>query len=639
MCGIVLMYRPRGGLDGSELQPAMDSLAPRGPDGSGKLVDPAGRCAIGHTRLAVMDPEGGAQPMTLGCWTIAANGEIYNAQLRQQLEASGARFRTNSDSEILLHGVAEWGKATFGRLNAELCAVAFNSDTGRLWAYRDRYGARTLVYAWHQGTLYLASTSAALFALGVPRAWDEAAMSLALGMQYLPPERTPFAGVRMLPPGHLLELQGEQLTIEPCGVVDWDSPSTATRSEATDVSSFRAAFLASVERRLRSDADVCFHLSGGIDSAAVLGAAAELQRQGRVPREPLVAFTASFPGSPLDELELARLSAAQVGARLEVVPLSPLDLVQGLEAAARAGEGLAVNGHLVAHHALDRAIRAAGFKSVLSGEGADELLYGYPHLRADLGALAPEYPGGNSLEQATRGLMLAERPELTSAEGLTPLDPHPLKGRLGCMPTFLEAKLGLGARLCSLAHQPWQECAQHALNEFFARPDVTALRGRATVDIAATLWTRLALGGYILPTLSDRLLGAHGLESRLPFLDPQLYQMLRGLPVERRVRHGEEKWLLREAARGLVPEAIRTRRKHPFLAPSLTQDGAARRALGELLAPKTFSARTFFDEQRIAQRVAELEHAPPEVHRAWGPPLFLVATAHALGRAFELETR
>ncbi|MCA9628965.1 MAG: asparagine synthase (glutamine-hydrolyzing) [Myxococcales bacterium] len=639
MCGIALIYRPSGGLESELLQPALHSLAARGPDGSGIWLDPQRRCVLGHTRLAVMDPGSGAQPMTLGPWTIAANGEIYGSALREELERSGARFRTHSDSELLLHGAAHWGKDMFERLNAELCAVVFNHETGKLWAYRDRYGARTLVYAWHHGSLYLASTSAALFALGVPRAWDEAAMSLALGMQYLPPERTPFAGVHMLPPGHLFELDGKRLDVQPWGMADWDSPSDSKSTESHDVQSFREVFLASVERRLRSDARVCFHLSGGIDSAAVLGAAAELQRQGRASTEPLVAFTASFPGSPLDELELARSSAAQVGARCEVVSLSPLDLVQGLAAAAHAGEGLAVNGHLVAHQALDRAISAAGFKSVLSGEGADELLYGYPHLRADLGALAQEYPEGNGLEQAVRGLMLAERPELTNAERLARLDPHPLKHQLGCLPTFLQAKLQLGARLCSLTHDGWRSRAQTALGTFFGRPEVSSLRGRAAVDVAATLWTRLALGGYILPTLSDRLLGAHGLESRLPFLDPDLYRLMRRLPIERRIRRGEEKWLLREAVRGWVPEAIRTRRKHPFLAPSLTEDAGARRALRELLREDAFSAGTFFDIQRVQRRIEALEQAPAELHRAWGPPLFLVATAHALGRAFGLEAK
>lgn len=637
MCGIALIHRPGGGLTESLLGPALRCLAKRGPDGSGSAIDPRGRCVLGHTRLAVMDPEGGAQPMTLGPWTIAANGEVYGSELREELEREGARFRTNSDSEIVLQGVSRWGKAAFSRLNAELCAVAYNSETGKLWAYRDRYGARSLVYARHAGALYLASTSAALFALGVPRAWDEEAMALALGMQYLPPERTPFAGVRMLPPGHLLEVDGDHLVLESWGSVSWDSPRHAQRDAETDVECFREALLRSVERRLKSDARVCFHLSGGIDSAAVLGAAAELQRQGRAPTEPLTAFTASFPGSPLDELDLAKLSAAQVGARCEGVRLSPLDLVQGLEAAATAGEGLAVNGHLVAHHALDRAIGAAGFKSVLSGEGADELLYGYPHLRADLGTLAQSHPDGTALEQAVRGLMLTERPELIEAEGLMQLDPHPLKARLGCLPTFLQAKLGLGARLCSLTHDGWFPRAQAALNAFAERRDVKALRGRVTVDVGATLWTRLALGGYILPTLSDRLLGAHGLESRLPFLDPELYHLLGGLPVERRMRNGEEKWLLREAVRGWIPEAIRTRPKHPFLAPSVTEDADARQALRELLHPNSFSARTFFDPRKITQRLDALEDAPPELHRAWGPPLFLVATAHLLGRAFGLE--
>ncbi|MEZ4374308.1 MAG: asparagine synthase (glutamine-hydrolyzing) [Polyangiaceae bacterium] len=637
MCGIALIFSPAGGLDVESLRPALDSLASRGPDGNGCYVSPDRRFALAHTRLAVMDPIGGAQPLTSGPWVVAANGEIYGSELRQALEAEGGRFRTNSDSEILLHGVARWGKAIFQRLNAELCAVAYNADTGQLWAYRDRFGARTLVYAWHQGSLYLASTAAALFALGVPRAWDVEAMSLGLAMQYLAPERTPFAGVRMLPPGHLLSLRAQGLELEDWGSADFDSPEVSECSEAEDVEQFREVFLSSVEKRLISDARVCFHLSGGVDSAAVLGATRELQRRGRTSMSELVTFTASFPGSPLDELRLAQASAAAVGARHEVVSLTPLDLVHGLEAAATAGEGLAVNGHLVAHHALDRAIAAAGFKSVLSGEGADELLYGYPHLRADLGVLAPPDPDGNGLEQAVRGLMLAEHSELDGARTDFRLDPHPLETRLGCMPTFLQAKLELGARICSLSNQGQAARSRLALGAFAERPELARLRGRTPVDIGATLWTRLALGGYILPTLSDRLLGSQGLESRLPFLDAELYRFMSRQPIGRRIRNGEEKWLLREAVRGFVPEAIRTRRKHPFLAPNLTEHAEVRAALRTLLKPEGFSARTFFDPHAVTARLDALEGAPPEAHRAWGPPLFLVATAHALGRAFGLE--
>lgn len=656
MCGIALVCSMAGGLKPSAISDAIRCLRRRGPDGAGSYVDEHQRLVMGHTRLAVMDPEFGAQPLLSqdGALAVAANGEIYGAELRRELRALGADFRTASDSEILLHAYQRWGSAAFERLNAELCATLWDAQRGQLWAYRDRYGARSLVYQLDAGVLRIASTVEALFALGAPRAWDEEAMSQALAMQYLAPERTPFRGVYMLPPGYTLCFDQRGLRLTPWGGADWDAPSaemwaTQGGSLESSVERFRAAFLDAVERRLLSDAELCFHLSGGVDSAAVLAAAAYLQREKRSAPRQLHAYTASFPGSDLDELKLARLSAERAGATLHVVPITPLEIVERLGAASQAGEGLAVNGHLVAHFELDRAISEAGFKSVLSGEGADELLSGYPHLRADLAASQGkpfEHQGNVDLG----GIMLALPPG--SATGVDAVGQPQRAARqlsaasalssLGFVPNFVAAKLSLGSRLLSLSSSAaWQQRSQGAFDAFFSSQAVTALRGRQPVDISQTLWTQLALGGYILPTLSDRVLGYHGLESRLPFLDADLYQVARRLPLDQRIRDvggvPVEKWILREALRGLVPNPIRTRTKHPFLAPGLTQCPRARRALADLLTPSTFSARTFFDPTRVAQSLSDLAGAPRAEHSAWGPPLFLIASAHALGQAFGLE--
>ncbi|HWN71106.1 MAG TPA: asparagine synthase C-terminal domain-containing protein, partial [Haliangium sp.] len=402
-----------------------------------------------------------------------------------------------------------------------------------------------------------------------------------------------------------------------------NGPESGPGSEDAAVEAFRRTFLAAVADRVDTGARFCFHLSGGIDSAAVLGAAAAITGQ------TLDAFTVSFPGSPLDELEHATANAGHVGARLHPISLGARDLLAALEAAAGAGEGLAVNGHLGSHFLMDRAIQAAGVRVILSGEGADELLAGYPHLREDLAALAGQaLPASDS--SATRGLMLAHGDTL-------PLDG--VRERLGFVPAFVRAKASMGAKLRSLAAEGFLAgAAADPLAALVADDEAGALRDLHPVDASLTLWTRLALGGYILPTLSDRLQGAHGLEGRLPFLDARLLGLVRALPLAARIRDDQEKWILRQAVRGLVPEATRLRRKHPFLAPAmvLDRDPDAQELVRHMLGD--FRARTFFDPDQLARRMRALADADPAERAAWEPAFLLALTAHALGRAYALET-
>lgn len=627
MCGVVASWRPLGHVSEEALHAGTRALRHRGPDGQGTWIAPDRAVALGHTRLAITAPASGAQPVASEDGRIVAvvNGEIYGHRaLRRTLERRGHGFRTESDSELLVHLYEEHGPACLEAIDGELAFALWDGHARRLVAGRDRFGARTLVWRRAGDGIDLASEAKALFAMGAPARWDRAAMGWAMAMQYVPEDRTVFEGVSMLPPGTVLVADAGGVRVQRWAGPLWQ-PQADTAwpgDEGAAVAGFRRAFLDAVADRVDTGARYCFHLSGGIDSAAVLGAAAAITGQ------TLDAFTVSFPGSPLDELAHARANAGHAGARLHPIALSARDLLGALEDAAAAGEGLAVNGHLGSHFLMDRAIRDAGFRVILSGEGADELLAGYPHLREDLAALAGEaLPAQDS--SATRGLMLAHG------------DTLPLGGvreRLGFVPAFVRAKASIGAKLRALAARDFLAgAAADPLAQLAGGEQAATLRALHPVDASLTLWTRLALGGYILPTLSDRLQGAHGLEGRLPFLDGRLISLVRGLPLAARIRDDREKWLLREAARGLVPEATRVRRKHPFLAPALAhgRDPAAQELVQRMLGD--FRARTFFDPEAIARRMHALAGAGPAEQAAWEPALLLALTAHALGRAYALE--
>ncbi|WP_428264083.1 asparagine synthase (glutamine-hydrolyzing) [Haliangium sp.] len=641
MCGVVASWRPDG--RASHTDPArapavavsagIRALGHRGPDGAGAWVGADGRVALGHTRLAVTSPADGDQPVASedGLVVAAVNGEIYaHAQLRAALARAGHRFRTGSDSELLVHLYEEHGLDCLDALTGEFGFALWDGRARRLIAARDRFGAKTLVWRRAGNGVDLASEAKALFAMGAPARWDTEAMAWAMTMQYLPPDRTVFEGVSMLPPGALLCVRaGASDGAAEVEVRRWAPPLWRPQAElaplddpAAAVRRFRNTFVDAVSERVDTGARLCFHLSGGVDSAAVLGAAA--QALGRR----LDAFTVSFPGSALDELALARDNADHAGAALHPVALTSGDLLDGLCDAARAGEGLAINGHLTSHFLMNRAIARAGFQVVLSGEGADELAAGYPHLRQDLAHLGgAELAADDSAD--CRGIMLAHGEGLSTAG---------VEARLGFVPAFVAAKAGIGARLRQVASAEYlaAEPAPEARLGALIDPDEAAdLRRLHRVDASLTLWTRLALGGYILPTLSDRLQGAHGLEGRLPFLDPRLHAVVSALPLEARIRAGVEKWILREAVRGLVPEATRTRRKHPFLAPALDGDPATRARIDAMLAD--FRARRFFDPAALTRHADRLAGVDPAERAAWGPVFLLALTAHALGLAYALE--
>ena len=623
MCGIVaVMSRERPDALDRALRGSR-ALTARGPDEEGTFVSRDGLVALAHRRLSIVDVAGGHQPLISedGRVALVINGELYaTASQRQALVERGHRFSTRSDSEVLLHLYEERGLAAIDELRGEFAFALWDDAQKRLFAGRDRFGIKPLCWTTHEGALMLASQARALFSAGVPARWDEDSFYQALSMQYPLPGRTLFQGVRELPPGHVLVAEQGRIDVRAYWDLDHPpAPPSIDDDEAID--RVRASFDDAVRVRLVADAKVAFQLSGGLDSTAVAATAAA-QRD-----EPIDCFTVSFPDAGYDESAIARDTATALGARLHVVPVTASTLEEELAAAIVAGEGLTINGHIAAKYVLSRAVRDAGFKVVLTGEGADEVLAGYAHLRADLrgddGAIA-----GNAV---SRGIMLPQ------GDGLSL---EAVRARLGFVPTWLAAKATLGKRMHALADPSWLRPRAHrdAYGSFLDRVDVEGqLRGRGRVEQSSYLWTKTALEGYILRTLGDGMEMAHSIEGRLPFLDHLLFAELRALPTSLKIRDGVEKWVLRAAMKGRVPEAVRTREKHPFLAPPFFVESP--RLLQELrdrVASEAARELPFFDRARVEALLDRLPSLSQAERTAVDPALFMVFAAHALHAHFSL---
>ena len=613
MCGIVAFLASQR-LGPERLLRATRALERRGPDGEGWWLAPGGECGLGHRRLAIVDQEGGAQPFFNEDRSLCAvvNGEFYGAAgLRQQLEAGGHVLVSWSDSELLCHLYEEYGTACVQHLRGEFAFALYDERRRRLVAARDRYGIKPLCYSQQPGELWLASRARALLAAGLPARWDESAFFHACATQYLPSAGSWFAGVRQLPPGCLLVAEEQGLRVERY----WDYP-LADCGSSGDPEEFLALLEECVRCRLPAGLEPAFQLSGGLDSGAVVAIAA------RCMNRPPAAFTVSFAEGPpprrgggnadFDELPGARELAEHCGARLQAVSLTGAQLREALPEAVLWSEGTAVNLHLSAKFLLSRAIERAGHKVVLTGEGADEVLLGYAHYRQDLGL-----GSADTLLQtnaASQGIMLTRSPGLSL---------QAVQERLGHVPAFFRAKAALGKKLLSVMREDFvrsfagRDCYLEMLGEH------ADLERRPAVERSACLWNRSALANYILSTLGDGCEMAHSLEGRLPFLDHRLAEWVAGLPLECKVRPGQEKWILREALRPHIPDSLYRREKQPFMAPPLQ----AARILPELLAN---CRHRFIDPARLGRVLAELPERSQEEQREWEPALTWLVTSYYL---------
>lgn len=635
MCGILSIISGGAPIETRRVEAGLEAMKHRGPDGSGIWMSEDRRVSLGHVRLSIVDIEGGQQPLTNedGQVVAAVNGEFYDDErIRQGLERRGHRFRTKSDSEVLVHLYEELGVDCLRELRGEFAFVLWDEAKKKLFAARDRFGVKPLCWTKNGDELVLASEAKALFALGVPAIWDEEAFLHAAHHHYTPPNRTLFDGVCQLRPGHFLV--ADETSVRTQKYWDISLSGRSGRSEAAEASRdideiterLRESLEESVRLRMRADVPVACTLSGGLDSSSIAALASSMID------EPVACFGVSFDSGSYDEREYAEAVAAHVGAEFYPVEVCQSQMLEHLEEAVFHAEGLAINGHLSAKLLLSRAISEAGFKVVLSGEGADEALLGYPHLRRDLWGPSSER---NLLEtnRASAGVMLPAGDAL-STEGI--------RRRLGFVPTFMKAKAGLGWRVVQMLDEGLLERSGDV--DYFdgllesLELDENFLQGQP-VEKSAYLWSRLALANYILRTLGDGTEMAHSVEGRTPFLDRHLFSFCSELPVELKIRDGVEKWILRRAVADLLPKAVVKRQKHPFLAPPLLFDADGHTRVQDILRSRAAKEMPFFDWAKIETLLDGVPEMSESELQMSAPVLMTILTTFYLNRSMKLGIR
>ena len=567
MCGIFAAMTRRG-LAPERREAALRSLQHRGPDGSGSWTSRDGRWTLGHTRLSIIGLNNGDQPMTSpdGAVHLVVNGEFYGyREIRDRLRASGYRFSTESDSEIALHLYDERGMQAATELRGEFAVIIADERLQVMIAIRDRFGVKPLYYSIVDGEVFFASEIKALLAIGVPAAWD---LEGATGGFGRPHETTEFARISTVPPGCYAIARHGDVRIYPYW--DWEIPTAEqmkrdTRSEVEIVAEFRKALFDSVQQRLVADVEVASYLSGGIDSCAVLGLAQ--QSTGR----PIRAFTLTFENPLYDEASVAEAQARHVGASYHPIPITGREIADAYADAVWHAETQMFNGHGVAKYLLSRAVRDAGIKVVFTGEGADEMLGGYPYFRVDAlndnssfsaaerDALIDQMVGANP---ATRALLMPTQvssPEMKAIER-----------RLGWLP----ATLNVGAAMMNGAAPLYRDDLAVRIQGY--RPMLSALDrlplaqrvvGRDRLNQMLYVNAKTVLPNFILNYLADRMEMAHSIEGRVPFLDHHVADAAARVPVNMKVQGIREKHVLREAAKDVLIPEVYDRQKHPFTTP------------------------------------------------------------------------
>jgi asparagine synthase (glutamine-hydrolysing) len=587
VCGIAGIVSARdGGVSAERLVRMRDAMAHRGPDGVGVWHDPARRVGLAHRRLAIVDlSPAGAQPMATddGSVQVVCNGEIYNhLGLRQELISLGARFRSRSDTEVLVHGWRAWGDRLLDRLVGMFAFAIWDEVAGELIVVRDRIGVKPVYFRESGGELLFASEIKGLLAdPAVPRELDPIAARQYLTFVVPPAPLTMFRGIFKLPAGHLLRVRPgapARLTRwwDPVSAPPADVDPKALRDDDACAAEWMRRLDRSIERRMMSDVPFGVFLSGGLDSSVNVALMA------RHMDRPVATFSVGFKDHPgYNELDYARLIAKEFGTEHREVEIDAQDAIDYLPQLVVEQDEPIADWVCVPLHFVAKLARESGVPVVQLGEGADELLCGYDHFR----------PPIDAWRRYVRGVPGLPEPLRRAAVGLATYAGtfSPAWARRARLAESFSAgrEPFLGGAIC------FDEDERAALLACDAAPrtdDPAFLdRGLLAADPDAVVKTILApfraanapadvypemlylelrhrLPELLLMRL-DKILMAVSVEGRDPYLDHELVAFAMALPLRMRLRDGVGKWIHKRAARGLVPDAVIDRPKVGFAAP------------------------------------------------------------------------
>jgi asparagine synthase (glutamine-hydrolysing) len=626
MCGVVGLIETTDfwRLRAEQVALMVRHLAHRGPDGVGVACDQF--CALGHSRLAIMDPANGSQPVSDidGRYWLSYNGEVYNYRiLREELKLLGHEFKGDCDTEVVLKSMISWGVDALPRFNGGFAFAFYDRVDQRLILARDRYGKRPLFYTSFQGGLAFASEMKAFLALpDFQFSFDKIGLAELFYGSSLGTGDTVFKGIQELRPGKLLEWRHGRMELRQHSLLPIDQKqyagSYAEAQEELQKRLFQATHL-----RRRSDRAVGVLVSGGLDSSIVIAEALS------EPGGPDRAFSVAFGEAAFDESEKQKLIVDRYGIKHDSLRVEISDIAQSLPSAVWHAETPLHCTAPVPMLLLAREVKRQGVSVVLTGEGADEAFLGYDlfkevRLRTRVGGAAIDdlynlYRKWGSIDEKhiRTNIQRSNDPDHPLFSHLMRFNASKLASRLLLQPMKSDQYL-----------DRWQQCQVYC-------GQLPQMRRAQTIEY------HNLLAGYLLSSQGDRMFSAHGVENRAPFLDNDVVEFAFSLPeVWCLSEELEEKRILRSAYRNRLPSEISDRPKQSYVAPDLSfiKSPNFEQLVQEYLIPFIFSSNDFLDADYVLHALNRCRKTLVEdLNRSDSNALILALTTSILHRQFVIR--
>ena len=617
MCGIVgtLNLTQQHPIDPADMRRMLGAIRYRGPDQFGvyAFADERSGVALGNARLSIIDLGGGQQPISNedGTLWIVFNGEIFNyIELRPELEKLGHRFQTDSDTEVIIHLYEEYGPACVDHLIGQFVFAIWDERARSLFVARDRVGIRPFYYTIQQGALIFASEMKAIFTdQRVAAELDPVALGQIFTYWSPLAPRTPFKGIQTLPPGHWLLAQDGDLRIERYWQPAFPPADPLSKPQISldeAAAELRDLLVDATQIRLRADVPVGAYLSGGLDSSTITA----IIRHYTGNR--LETFSIAFDDEAYDESAFQWQMARHLGTNHHIVTASHKEIGEAFPDVIWHTETPIMRTSPAPLYLLSRLVRQHDFKVVLTGEGADEFLAGY-----------------NIFKEAKIRRFWARQPD----SAIRPLLLRKLYGYIGDLSqggsAYLEKFFGKGlAEVDALDYSHAIRWRNNQRTQRLFSPDLLNQSTNQSTNFldaitlppdfadwhpqsrAQYLEITIFLAEYLLSSQGDRVMMAHSVEGRVPFLDHRVMEFANRLPPQYKLRGLDEKHVLKRAFKDLLPEEIWSRPKRPYRAPIHRSFFVGERPLSwvaDCLSPEAIAAAGYFNPQAVNSLVKKIE--------------------------------
>ncbi len=636
MCGIVAIYSKVKEVSRNQIEKSLNVISHRGPDGQGIYFNPEKKVALGHVRLSIMDLEGGRQPLFCEdrSKVLVANGEFYGFEkIRKKLMALGHEFSTHSDSEIALHLFEDEGIHSLKEIRGEFAYVLYDQKKNELFAIRDRFGIKPLYYAIFNQQIFIASEIKALFAAGVPAQWDEKNFYQSIHFASLQ-SSTLYQNVFQVPPGHYIHIKNDQFCVKEYWDTNYPKKSQLQFSSEEEIlSSVKEKIEEAILLRTRSDVPVACYLSGGVDSSTVLGMA------NRLTQKKIPAFTIAFDHPEFDESELANTMCKFTGSPLLPIRVTNQDFADVFIQAVEKSEMPFYNGHAPARFILSREVKKTGHKVVLGGEGADELFAGYHFSQAALtGSVDSNFSFIQTVFKLLKRLSNTPHHEILKIKNLSPTLYWAAKV-LGFPPELAKSLMERFGPLQTFQHPDFvrRHKSIDPYRTFLTQFSITQNIGRAPFHLVLYLWMKSHFSQYVLG--AERLDMAHAVELRLPFLDHELFDVVKCLPASLLYKDHLNKYLLRKIAQNDVCPEVLNQMKKPFISPpsTLGNDNPLFTLVCDLISSQNFKTIPFFNHSHIAEIIPKIKNLSDHERAPYDPIFYYLASLAVIKEKYSVS--